>query len=65
MTACASSPPPSSSTPVPASLRQPCPQLPKPARKDGAAMFLWAREAIRLYNDCASRHQALADAVKE
>lgn len=25
-------------------------------------MLRWAREVIRLYNDCADRHEALADA---
>jgi len=62
LSACASSPKTFKPEPPPAALRQPCPQLPVLTEKTGAAAFLWSREVVRLYNDCAARHDALTAA---
>lgn len=63
MTACASSPTRSAPAAPPANLAQPCPQLPLLTSKAGSAIQRWAIDVIRLYNDCADRHDALADAL--
>lgn len=52
------------STELPASLRESCPQLPVPQRTDGAYLFLWIRDVIALYNDCAERHDRTVEAIK-
>jgi hypothetical protein len=50
------------STELPASLRAPCPQLPAPQRGDGAYVFLYLRDVIALYNECAERHDRTVEA---
>lgn len=48
-----------------ASLRERCPDLPKPAAGDGATMLRWGIAVIRLYNECADRHDATVRAIEE
>jgi hypothetical protein len=45
---------------VPVNLSEPCPPLPM---MDGS-VFLWAREVIRMYHECAAKHSAVVEAVK-
>jgi hypothetical protein len=45
---------------VPVNLSEPCPPLPS---LDGS-VFLWAREVVRMYHECASKHSAAVEAVK-
>jgi hypothetical protein len=45
---------------VPVSLSEPCPPLPS---LDGS-VFLWAREVVRMYHECAAKHASLVEAVK-
>jgi hypothetical protein len=40
---------------VPVNLSEPCPPLPM---MDGS-VFLWAREVIRMYHECAAKHSAV------
>jgi hypothetical protein len=40
---------------VPVNLSEPCPPLPS---LDGS-VFLWAREVIRMYHECAAKHSAV------
>lgn len=49
-------------TELPASLRQPCEPLPDLAGGDRLSVFLWGRQVIAAYNDCADRHDATVQA---
>ncbi len=40
---------------VPVNLSEPCPPLPTM----GGSVFLWAREVIRMYHECAAKHSAV------
>jgi hypothetical protein len=40
---------------VPVNLSEPCPPLPS---LDGS-VFLWAREVVRMYHECAAKHMGL------
>jgi hypothetical protein len=40
---------------VPVNLSEPCPPLPN---LDGS-VFLWAREVVRMYHECAAKHAAV------
>lgn len=62
LTACASSPTPQP-VEIPASLRQPCPQLQPPADGTGAAVLRTMVEWAALYRECAGRHRALVEEV--
>lgn len=62
MTACASSPVKSPPAALAANLAQPCPDLPLLTSKAGSGIQRWAIEVIRLYNDCADRHDATVQA---
>ena len=62
LAACASSPTPQP-VEIPASLRQPCPQLHPPADGTGAAVLRTMVEWAALYRECAGRHRALVEAV--
>lgn len=63
-TGCATSSPTTFvSAEIPASLRQPCPQLPDLAGNDSISLFLWARDVIALYNECALRHDRTIEAL--
>ena len=59
---CASSPTTFLSTELPASLREPCPQLPAPQQGDAIYVFLYLRDVIALYNLCAERHDRTVEA---
>jgi hypothetical protein len=52
------------STELPPSLREPCPQLPRPLQGDSAYIFLWVRDLVALYNECATKHQLTVEALK-
>lgn len=64
LTACAHSPI-TSTVRIQASLREPCPNLTKPADGTGEEMFLWALLTVKAYRECQSRHQRLVEAVDE
>ena len=51
-------------TPVPANLRQPCPEREALETGDGAAILKWALHMVFMYEDCKNRHGKLAEAVK-
>jgi hypothetical protein len=65
LTACASSKPPAQAKPLQASLLTPCQPLPPHQGTTGAdvlrTMTLWAGE----FNECAERHNALVQALKD
>ena len=54
---------PSEPTPIPASLRQPCPPLQPPADGTGAAVLRTLVEWAGQYRECADRHRQLAGAL--
>lgn len=56
MTACGSSPTTSTPATLSADLAQRCPSLPKPAGNSRKDHLLWSRDVIRLYDQCARRH---------
>lgn len=62
LTACASSLTRSPPVVLPANLAQPCQHLPLPDDRTGAGILRWAQTVIRLYNDCADRHDATVQA---
>jgi len=47
---------------MPANLGQPCLRLQVPAGPDGRSVYAWAIQAVRDYNDCADRVDALIEA---
>ena len=50
------------STELPPNLRAPCPQLPAPQQGDAIYVFLYLRDVIALYNECAERHDRTVEA---
>ena len=63
LTGCASLQTPSAPPLVPASLREPCPQLQPPTDGSGATLLRTFVEWATAYRECASRHQALVEAT--
>jgi len=63
LTGCASCMPPSTALPMPASLRQPCPPLTKPADGTAGAVLRWAADTALAYRECADRQRALVQAL--
>ncbi|WP_457651078.1 Rz1-like lysis system protein LysC, partial [Propionibacterium freudenreichii] len=57
LTACASSPAPSSLPPPPANLAQPCPPPQPPADGTGATLLRWAVAMVEDYRECSARQQ--------
>ncbi len=49
---------------IPANLLQPCPTLNKLEHGTGKDVLLWAVDTVAKYNECATRHAALADAAR-
>jgi hypothetical protein len=50
---------------IPASLRQPCPQLPPPADGTGASVLRTMVEWAAMYLECAARVDGWSQAVPE
>ena len=42
-----------------------CEPLPEVTGGDGVTVFPWVLNAVAQYNDCATRHNGLVDAVKQ
>lgn len=65
MQGCAASTAPSTGrSTLDASLTTPCPPLERLTEKDGRAALRWMIGAADAYNDCASRHGKLVEAVR-
>lgn len=54
----------SPSAQIPANLSAPCPQLPPLPNGSSAMLFLWVRDVIAEYHDCAARFDAYREAVR-
>lgn len=64
LTGCASSAPPSvEPLQIPASLRQPCPDLAEPADGTAGALLKWGVATAKLYRECQDRHRRVVEAV--
>lgn len=50
--------------PVPPSLTQPCPKLPKLSNPEMGAMLSNHVETAEMYYECAAKHNALSELVK-
>ena len=52
------------STPIPANLLEPCPDLQKLQSGQGKAVMLWSVDTVAKYNDCKNKHGAIVNALK-
>ena len=48
---------------IPASLRQPCPDLTEPVDGTAGAVLRWGVTTARLYRECQDRHRRAVEAV--